>query len=328
MTAVEIVSGVSNWHLTVRRCKDGVEILRAVTCDASAALPETVLGLPVTALGPHALSGGERKAQGEEVCVTCGAAPQEGWDNRGLRALTLPRTLRRVGDYAFLNCAALEELRLWDGIAFWGGAALMNCRSLDTFHLTRVGTEQGESLAYFADELSRELDVTIVTPDGETARLIFPEYREIYEENCPAHHFDYNIYGAGYPYHHCFRQKKLTMKEYDGLWQTYLGTEHDDSAALRLAWWRLRYPVELTEQAERRYTAYLRDHAEEAVRWLLAQRDPAGLRFLLARTEPTRELLSAACALAREEGAPEALAILLEEQHKRFPSGLDKTFDL
>ena len=118
------------------------------------------------------------------------------------------------------------------------------------------------------------------------------------------------------------------MKEYDGLWRSYLGMEHDDGAALRLAWWRLRYPVELTEQAERRYTAYLRDHTDEAVRWLLAERDPAGLRFLLARTEPTRELLSGACALAREEGAPEALAILLEEQHKRFPSGLDKTFDL
>jgi len=70
------------------------------------------------------------------------------------------------------------------------------------FHLTWVGEEQGESLAYFADELSRELDVTIVMPDGETARLIFPEYREIYEENCPAHHFDYNISGAGYPYHY------------------------------------------------------------------------------------------------------------------------------
>ena len=212
-------------------------------------------------------------------------------------------------------------------MTFWGGGALMNCRTLDTFHLTRTG-EQGESLAYFADELSRELDVTITEPDGQTVRLLFPEYMEVYEENCPAHHFDYNIYGAGYPYHHCFRQKKLTMKEYDGLWRSYLGMEHDDGAALRLAWWRLRYPVELTEQAESRYTAYLRDHTDEAVRWLLAQRDPAGLRFLLARTEPTRELLSAACALAREEGAPEALAILLEEQHKRFPSGLDKTFDL
>ena len=40
--------------------------------------------------------------------------------------------------------------------------------------------------------------------------------------------------------------------------------------------------------------------------------------------EPLTEL----CALAREQDNPEALALLLEEQHKRFPSGMDKTFDL
>ena len=48
----------------------------------------------------------------------------------------------------------------------------------------------------------------------------------------------------------------------------------------------------------------------------------------MARVEPDKETLAEACAIARKEGAAEALAILLEEQHKRFPSGLNKTFDL
>ena len=86
---METVSGANNWHLTVRRCGDGMEILRAVTCDAAAALPETVLGLPVTALGRHALAAGDRTAAGEEVHITCGEAPREGWDNRSLRKLSL-----------------------------------------------------------------------------------------------------------------------------------------------------------------------------------------------------------------------------------------------
>lgn len=323
---METVSGANNWHLTVRRGKDGIEILRAVTCDAAAALPETVLGLPVTALGPHALSGGDRTAQGEEVHITCGAAPQEGWDNRGLCALTLPRTLLRVGDYAFLNCTALEELRLWDGIAFWGGAALMNCRSLDTFHLTRVGEEQGESLAYFADELSRELDVTIVMPDGETARLIFPEFREIYEENCPAHHFDYNIAGAGYPYHYCFRHKKLRIKDFDALWEAYLAMEHEEGTALRLAWWRLRCPAELEQEARAAYTDYLRAHGAEAAAWLLEQRDGEGLAFLLRTAELSRTALAQSCELARQLGQTEAVALLLEAQRQR--PAVRKRFEL
>lgn len=167
---MESIAGVNNWKLTVRREAAGVTILRASTCDTKAALPETLWGLPVTALGDHALAPGAAEVPGEEVTVTCGA-PGDQWDNRALEALTLPPALERVGDYAFLNCGGLKSMALHDAIRQWGGGALMNCRSLDTFRLTRLGPE-GDTLAYFADELSRELDVTIVMPDGETARLI------------------------------------------------------------------------------------------------------------------------------------------------------------
>ena len=324
---METVSGLSNWKLVIRREQAGITILRGITCDPRAVLPEQLFGLPVTALGPHALSPNAAQPQGEEVLVTCGRPAEEGGTNAQMQELTLPASLERVGDYALFNCAELKKLSLYDGVRFWGGGTLMNCRCLDTFHLTRMG-EQGETLAYFADELSRELDVTIVEPDGGQVRLIFPEYVEVYEENCPAHHFDYNIYGAGYPYHHCFRNKKLSLKEYDSLWREFLGVEHDDGCAVRLAWWRLRYPAELTEKAEGAYLAYLRDHVPAAVKWLLEQRDLTGLHFLLERTQPDRETLSAACALAREQRAPEAVALLLEEQHRRFPPAAERSFDL
>ena len=84
----------------------------------------------------------------------------------------------------------------------------MNCRRLDSFQVDCTGQEGG-LLAYFAGELPGELDITLRRGGEPFARLIFPEYVEVYEENCPAHHFDYNIYGAGYGYHHCFYQKKL-----------------------------------------------------------------------------------------------------------------------
>lgn len=324
---METVSGLSNWKLVIRREPSGITILQAVTCDPRAVLPEELFGLPVTALGPHALSPNAAPVQGEEVLVTCGAPAEEGWSNAGLLELTLPALLERIGDYALFNCAALKKLSLHDGVRFWGGGTLMNCRCLDTFHLTRVG-EQGETLAYFADELSRELDVTIREADGGQVRLIFPEYVEVYEENCPAHHFDYNIYGAGYPYHHCFRNKKLSLKEYDALWKEFLGVEHDDGCAVRLAWWRLRYPAELTERAQEAYRTYLAAHVRDAAQWLLEQRDLTGLHALLEQARPDRETLSAACALAREMQAPEAVAMLLEEQHRRFPPAATRSFDL
>lgn len=325
---METVSGISNWRLTIRREEAGIAILRAVSCDVRAALPDMLFDLPVTLLGDHALAPGAGALPGEEVLVTCGPVPQDrAWDNRQLEELTLPPALEQVGDYALFNCAALKTLCLRDRVRTWGGGAIMNCRSLEAFRLECTGTE-GELLAYFAGELPGELDITLQWPDGRTARLILPEYVEVYEENCPAHHFDYNIYGAGYGYHHCFEQRKLDLKAFDALWRPMLAMEHDGDCALRLAWWRLRYPAELTAGAAGDYRAYLRKHGLEAVGYLLSQRPAADLRFFLAETEPDRETLAAACALAREQGAAEAVAVLLEERHRRFPAGLERDFTL
>ena len=187
---MEIIPGSGNWRLILRREAEGITVLRAATCDARARLPETLYGLPVTALGDHALSPTAASAEGEDLLVTCGTGTDPGtWSNRDLEDLTLPRSLERVGDYALMNCGGLRTLRLHDGIGQWGGGVLMNCRRLAAFHLTRVG-EQGDTLAWFADELPWELDVTVEETDGTVFRLLFPEYREVYEENCPAHHFE------------------------------------------------------------------------------------------------------------------------------------------
>lgn len=321
------MAGANNWKLTVRREAAGVTVLRAATCDVRAALPETLWGLPVTALGDHALAPGAAEVAGENVTITCGAPGDESaWDNRALEALTLPPALEAIGDYAFLNCGALRALALHDSVRRWGGGALMNCRSLDTFHLTRLGLE-GDTLAYFADELSRELDVTIFGPEGVSARLIFPEYREQYEENCPAHHFDYNISGAGYPYHHCFVRRRLDLRTYDRLWKAFLGTEHEADCALHLAFWRLRYPLDLTPEAESAYAEHLTACAGEAIIWLLTEKDTESLHFLLGRVKPGPEALAGGCALARELGASEALALLLEARH-RTGAGVRRRFEL
>lgn len=318
------ISGISNWRLTVQRDGASVIILLAVTCDPCAALPDELFGLPVTELSDHALAPNAAAVPGEEILITCGI-PDGEWDNRKLRELRLPKMLAHVGDYALFNCRELKTLHLHDGISGWGGGVLMNCRSLDRILITCIDGRQGESLAYFADELSRELDVSLFGTDGGETRLIFPEYIEDFEENGPAHHFDYTIYGAGHPYHHVFRGKTLYLTDYDALWEHFLSTEHDDGAALRLAWRRLRNPTELTVWAETQYREYLRAHAEEALRYVLEERDAGGLRQLLALLEDIS--LGEALSYAREHKLTEAMAILLEQQHKKN-SGIGKQFDL
>ena len=324
---MESISGLTNWRLTLRRGVEGITILRAQTCDKTAVLPEELFGLPVTMLSDRALAPSAAPAEGEEVRVL-GGAESEDWDNRNITDLTLPRTLRRIGDYAFMNLRAMETLRFSDDLQTIGSAAFMNCRSFSKIELQRTGLRQGPALAAVARALSQELDVTVRNPDGSVLRLIFPEYIENYTENSPAHHFELKISGGGYAYHGVFRDKALSISDYDALWRGYLAAEHDDQSALRLAYFRLRCPAELTDRAREQYAAYLRRRMGDALSYALRERDAEGLRLLLELGDCPGEVLDAALREARECHDTEATALLLEKRHSGPAAGRVKKYEL
>ena len=324
---METISGLTNWRLTVRREETGVTILRALTCDENAALPDEIFGLPVTSLSDRALAHGAKPAEGEEVTVLGGAEGAD-WDNRNITALTLPRGLQSVGDYAFMNLRRMETLRFFDGVRTFGSASFMNCRLFSRVELTRISHEQGPALAAIVGSLPQELDVTIHNADGSMLRLIFPEYFENYTENSPAHHFELKIVGGGYAYHGVFRTKQLAVSDYDALWRGYLAGEHEEESALRLAFFRLRWPVELSDRAREQYASWLRLHLREALRFALHERDARGLRLLLELGAPDTDALEFALADARALRFTEATALLLEQRRGQAGAGRRKKFEL
>ena len=304
-------------------------ILRAVTCDTDVSLPETLLGLPVTRIGDRCLAPDARELTGEFEEVRILGGPETGeWNNRRIRRLSLPRTLLHIDSYAMMNLRAMEELRLYDDLRSTGTCTFMNCRVFSRLLLTRTGPEQGPALANIAATLPQELDVTVTAPDGERTRLIFPEYVELYEENSPARIFNLNIIGAGYPYHSVFRGKKLHLQDYDALWKQYLATEHEDDCALRLAFFRLRYPTQLSDPARERYLSYLRRNAAAALSLTLRLEDTSGLRLLLEESLGDSGALSSALDAARAMGYTEAVALLLEQRQRRFGAGRRRSFEL
>lgn len=323
---MEKIYGSSNWKLTICRTEDHVEILRAVTCDSKAMLPDMLFDLPVTVLGNYALSPMAKPIDGEEVLISGGGEGE--WDNRSLQELILPPALTEIRNFAFYGCRNLHNLHLHDRINRWGTDCFMNCHRLSRLQLKRVSEEQGASLAFICDETREELDVSILNTDGTELRLIFPDYGEDYEENCPNHHFDFHISGGGYSYHHNFPGKQLSLRAYDENWAQYLRKQHEEETALRLAYYRLRYPIGLEPFAEEQYLDYLRTHAEDAILWQISQKDSAGLTMLLDKLVFDPSTLHSACEQARKESNTEALALLLERQRKAQPRGLARDFDL
>lgn len=319
--------GHNNLLITWRPAFGGAELIRVETADREVTLPDTVEGLPVTALGPLAFdSSDEEKPQGEQLRMICGLGGAE-MDNKKLERISLPPTLRRVGDYAFYNCSELREVCLSEKMEHWGNGVFMNCQLLNTVFIHAVD-DRAESVYYFANEFSRELDITVEYPEGLSARLIFPSYAEYYQENISARCFQYEVQGPGYPYHSMFKDRALVLKDYDRLWPMLLATEHDPDCALRMAWYRLRFPRELALDAKAAYLEFLRHNARTVIAWLLGQRDMRGLAWFLPQAQVDREALTIACEEARSHGAAEGLALLLEEQHRRFATGANKSFTL
>ena len=324
---MESISGLTNWRLNVRRDDDGITILRALTCDKKAILPDELFGLPVTALQDHALAAGAAPVEGETLRILGGAESGD-WDNRNIRELTLPRSLQQFGNYAFMNLRAMETLRLFDDLYAFGSAGFMNCRSFSRLELTRTGPRQGPALASLVQSLQQELDVTVFETDGAVLRLIFPEYIESYTENKAAHHFELKIIGGGYAYHSVFRGKTLQMADYDALWPAYLAQEHEEDSALHLAYFRLRCPTGLSEPARERYAEYLHANIGSALSLALREKDMRALRLLLELGSLATETLDAALRESRALQNTEATAVLLEKRHARPAAGRTRTFEL
>lgn len=324
---METISGITNWRLTVSRGIDGVTILRALTCEKNAVLPDEIMGMPVLELADHALAAGAKPVDGEEVRILGGTEDGD-WDNRTIRELTLPRFLREIGDYAFMSLRSMETLRLYDDLRDTGSATFMNCRSFSHLEIRRTGPNQGPALAYVVRSLQQELDVTVFEEDGKVLRLLFPEYFESYTENNAAHHFDLRIVGGGYAYHGVFRDRTLTLSDYDALWPAYLAQEHEEDSALRLAYDRVCWPVRLNEQAKKRYVEYLQLNAGRVLSLALREKDMSGLRRLLNLGGLEEETLDKALEESRALKMTEATAVLLEMRHARPAAGRMKTFDL
>jgi hypothetical protein len=227
-----------------------------------------------------------------------------------------------------MNLRSMVTLRFSDHLLELGSAAFMNCRCFSRLELAREGHRQGPALASVVRNLPQELDVTVHRPEGDVLRLIFPEYIESYTENTPAHHFELKIIGGGYAYHSVFRDRVLSLSEYDALWRDYIAQEHDAASALRLAFYRLRYPVELSGRAREQYAEHLRRALPDALRFTMQERDMEGFRMLLDLCEAEEPALEAALEEARALRLTEATALLLEKRRARPGAGRAKTWEL
>lgn len=266
-------------------------------------IPERVEGLLVKSVGDYGFSG------------------------KPLEELRLPRSLERIGRYAFYRCFRLRSLSFSDGLRDIGAGAFTGC-SPGELRIDFYGGRRS-ALKFILDEISGLIRATLCyhgEAGEEKARLIFPEHYEEAVENTPARLLETHHHGSGNDYRQCFYNKELIPEDYDALFPRARAKESEETAA-ELAALRLCYPYRLSKEAKESYEGYLREHIERAGELFTSREDKELLRFLAQGGYLTREAFEVCVDTASREGRTELLSFLMEQKNQRF-RGKKKVFEL
>ncbi|QNM06484.1 leucine-rich repeat domain-containing protein [Qiania dongpingensis] len=276
------------------RAAGGIRICGAFGEKDTLKVPEEIGGCPVTEIGPYAFSASETprrfltektarfREKDEGVFEKTDAKEEETEAKRAVKgdrllAVSLPDTVKVIGDYAFYGCGNLETISFTDSLERIGSGAFMGCSMVRELRFIRK-REKSRSLCQMLSELRYALAVTIQERDGESC-LIFPEYYEVSVENIPARILETHVHGTGYRYRQCFQEGEIDYRAYDGLFHLAVSQEPAQVLA-ELALSRLRCPKGLSAEAKTGYLSYFSSHVREAGEYLLKQDDLDSIRLV------------------------------------------------
>lgn len=316
--------------------EDGVCICRCYGCEDTLVLPEEIMGKPVVALYDYALSSSRPGKKPEQVKQAVFHEDESMFgEERELsgefvKEVYLPKSLKRIGDYAFYLCRNLHTLHVKGDLERMGGGVFVWCRSLSLLTFSGVSYEN-HGMNGILSELTQELDAEITYRDGTALRLTFPEYYEESVENTPARIIDIHWHGSGYKYRQCFPGTRLDLKRYDELFPYAVANEFVPTCT-RLALNRLRTPVQLSRKARENYFAFLKEHIKEILTEAVRGEDLELVRFLAEQELREERLLTEdaaefASGLASGRGAAELGGFLMDYRRVHFRRKR-KTFEL
>ena len=221
----------------------------------SVEIPETIEGYPVTEVASYTFSASQT-ADGRI-------------GGQRLEEVILPKTVTRVGRYAFYNCKQLRRIEFWNGLVDLGAGAFTGCHSVREIGLHFEGSKKSR-LREFLLELPEEQMVELFYEDGY-AKVLFPEFYEENIENTPARNLSVDTHGSGMLYRNCIVAKEIDFKMYDEKLQRAIGPSFEQTL-FRLSFQRLLVPYQLTEVSKKRYVEYLKGHLKAAAEWAVSQK--------------------------------------------------------
>ena len=253
-------------------------------------------------------------ADPDDLHPVCGSFVEE---------VTLPDRLQVIGSCAFYNCRKLRLLTVGAEGLTLGSDVFLNCFALETI---RVQAEADAATGLFAlvNNITEAVRAEF-RPAGAAAPLAalwYPAYWEDIEET-PAHILLHTFSGQGYHYRQCFLNNKFLPAEYDAIFPQ--GHDADDANIMAmLCFDRLRCPWQLSETAAGHYRAFLSANTGRVLARLLKAQDTDSIRALLALDVLDKAAFAEGAALAAKAENAAAAALLADAEHKKFAAAKPK----
>lgn len=224
-----------------------------------------------------------------------------------LKAVTLPETVTTLETYAFFDCRNLEELTVGPLLTQIHSDAFMNCRGLHLLNM-KASIACNSGLKALLNQLTAELTVTFMKEDGFTqAKILYPEYTESYEEIGPAHIFSLHVEGEGYRVRKQFAEGRPDLQAYDAVFEKACN-EEQLLTLMKMAIYRLTYPIDLSEEAKKRYLEYVRGNEIAIMEILVKMQDEVTLEYLCGQPLISDEAVCAAIVRGVSEGWTKGVA--------------------
>lgn len=228
-------------------------LLKVFSKNAVVYIPKKIDGFIVRQIGNYCFS--KKSIDLSSACLSSGhIADYVECSKENVSEIIFPKTLTKIGSYAFYQCRKLERIVLPTSLQDLGSDAFMNCMHLHVLGF-KGSIYDSSILKQILNQITWDIEVQF-----QEASIFYPEYDGGYDEVGPAHIFALNIQGEGFRMRQCFKDGKIQFDEYDACFEKVC-VEENETTIFHMACCRMFLNPNL-------YVSYIQKHASAFMEYI------------------------------------------------------------